>query len=224
MISNKTLLMPVIIFDCDGVIFDSNELKTEAFEIVLRNHGLPGGVIDEFVNYHRRNGGVSRYIKFKYLYTDILNQPLTERRVDDLLRAFSSACIDLYSKANLTPGCIEVLEELSQKHNLYVASGSDQKELQEVFRKRNIDQYFKAIFGSPKTKTECVSAIVNKIGSKSKCIMVGDALSDWQAANTSNIDFIYMRTFSDNPIAMASLAVNENLPIIDDLQQLGVLL
>ena len=55
----------VVILDCDGVILDSNNLKTEAFKRVLGSKEYDSGLIRKFIMYHKKNGGVSRYEKFK---------------------------------------------------------------------------------------------------------------------------------------------------------------
>ena len=52
------------IFDCDGVILDSNNLKSRAYAEALTAEPLE--LVLEFVEYHKENGGISRYEKFKY--------------------------------------------------------------------------------------------------------------------------------------------------------------
>ena len=49
-----------IIFDCDGVILNSNQIKTNAFRKVLKQFN--NKAIDEFIQYHKDNGGISRYL------------------------------------------------------------------------------------------------------------------------------------------------------------------
>ena len=43
----------VFIFDCDGVILDSNSLKSEAFRISLSDEDTEK--VDELVLYHKQN-------------------------------------------------------------------------------------------------------------------------------------------------------------------------
>ena len=57
------------IFDCDGVIINSNEIKNEAFREVLKDEN--GNLVIDFINYHQQNGGVSRYEKNFYIITKI---------------------------------------------------------------------------------------------------------------------------------------------------------
>jgi phosphoglycolate phosphatase-like HAD superfamily hydrolase len=58
------------IFDCDGVLLDSNHVKTKAFYTA----GLPYGedAARHLVDYHCRNGGVSRYQNFDYFLRNIV--------------------------------------------------------------------------------------------------------------------------------------------------------
>ena len=48
-----------IVFDCDGVILNSNSIKTQAFYDTTAFLGVD--VANELKNYHLANGGVSRY-------------------------------------------------------------------------------------------------------------------------------------------------------------------
>ena len=59
-----------LIFDCDGVILNSNQIKTDAFKKVLKKYNT--NAVDEFITYHRKNGGVSRYIKIENFLKNIL--------------------------------------------------------------------------------------------------------------------------------------------------------
>ena len=61
-----------IIFDCDGVILNSNTIKTESFRKILSN--FDARAIQEFIDYHEKNGGLSRYIKLNYFLSNILSK------------------------------------------------------------------------------------------------------------------------------------------------------
>ena len=55
-----------LIFDCDGVILDSNRLKSKAFAYALP--GEPIQLVQAFVDYHQKRGGISRYEKFSHYF------------------------------------------------------------------------------------------------------------------------------------------------------------
>ena len=64
-----------IIFDCDGVILNSNKIKTNAFYLAALPYGE--GAAKELVEYHVLNGGVSRYKKFDHFLSVIVPRHCT---------------------------------------------------------------------------------------------------------------------------------------------------
>ena len=216
--NKKEVGYSTIIFDCDGVLFDSNQLKTEAFRQVLSAY--PKELVDEFVAYHQRNGGISRYVKLRSFLEDFLKKEYKEEQLENLLRRFGEACVSLYEAADLTPGCLDVLSALHPDTSLYVASGSDESELRQVFAKKHIAHFFDGIYGSPKTKDESVSEILLKVPEKGEILFIGDAESDWKAAQNHEIDFIFMSQFSDALSVMKKKAVVEKFTTIRNLEDL----
>ncbi len=65
------------VFDCDGVILDSNRLKSDAFRQSL--HDEDPELVNAFISYHHAQGGVSRYVKFDYFYRELNPLPDAER-------------------------------------------------------------------------------------------------------------------------------------------------
>ena len=61
-----------IVFDCDGVILDSNVVKTEAYFRTAKNLGASDAQAQQLVDYHIKLGGISRYHKFDW-YKKIQN-------------------------------------------------------------------------------------------------------------------------------------------------------
>ena len=59
-----------IIFDCDGVILNSNKIKTRAFRMASFAFGYEAS--NSLESYHLKNGGVSRYAKFDYFLKNIV--------------------------------------------------------------------------------------------------------------------------------------------------------
>ncbi|MDP3308950.1 MAG: HAD family hydrolase, partial [Methylotenera sp.] len=55
-----------IVFDCDGVVLDSNVVKTEAYFRTAKNLGATDLQAQALVDYHVKLGGISRYHKFDY--------------------------------------------------------------------------------------------------------------------------------------------------------------
>ena len=59
-----------VIFDFDGVICDSVNIKTEAFVELYSNYHK--SISDSVKNYHLKYGGISRFEKIKYIETVLL--------------------------------------------------------------------------------------------------------------------------------------------------------
>ena len=55
-----------IIFDFDGVILDTNHIKTFSFKRLFRKFSKYQ--IDKFIDYHKKFGGISRYEKIRYFF------------------------------------------------------------------------------------------------------------------------------------------------------------
>ena len=200
-----------IILDCDGVVFDSNLLKVEAFKRVLNIYGDTAA--NRFVEYFKENFGTSRYRLVKIFIEDFLEREFSEAVYSDILKKYGQECVKLYQEASLTKGFFEFIEAYENK-NIYIASGGDEKELLEVFRSRKLDQYFLGIFGSPRMKDDIVSDIVR--GSAGDVVMIGDALADKKAAIKSGIDFFFMRDYSTS----ANMRQDGSLQSINNLKDL----
>jgi phosphoglycolate phosphatase-like HAD superfamily hydrolase len=182
------------IFDCDGVLLDTNLLKCDAFGKAIE--GYPSEIIETFVNHCKRTFGVSRYVKFKEFLIDFARESFEEKKYILLLNKYAILCEEIYRYANITPGTVDLLKELNNLNkNLYVASGSDEEELKEVLNTRNLGKYFNGIYGAPKTKLECATIILKNHPNK-RAVFIGDALSDMTTARKNNIDFIYMSKYT----------------------------
>ncbi|MBD8071098.1 HAD family hydrolase [Bacillus sp. PS06] len=183
----------IIIFDCDGVIFDINNLKCEAFGKAIE--GYQSNIVEGFVEHCKNTFGVSRYIKFKEFFKDFANEQFQEDKYNKFLKNYANLCKENYKIANITPYTENLLLELSRNKKLYIASGSDEEELKEVFVNRNLSKHFSGIFGSPKTKLECASKILDN-SSKRKAVFIGDAITDMKTARELDLDFIYMSRYT----------------------------
>ena len=92
-----------IYFDCDGVILNSNSIKSISFyDTVSKFFGEQIAV--EFVEYHRSNGGISRYSKFEYLLNSIIPRHRQIALIPDLqilLDDFSERVINIWRIASM---------------------------------------------------------------------------------------------------------------------------
>lgn len=198
---NHPLEYPVILWDFDGVILDSMGVRDLGFEIVLKNY--PTEQVNELMKYHRANGGLSRYVKFRYFFEIIRGEQITDKRVNELARQFSEVMLrELPKKEHIIT---ETLQFIQQQHNTgkeqHIVSGSDQTELRLLCKELNIDRYFSTIQGSPTPKTELVTRLLaDHDRPKDEFCLIGDSKNDYDAARANGIDF-----YGFNNIQLVSL-------------------
>ena len=152
-------MIKAIIFDLDGIIIESAEIKTKAVELLFANYP---DKLAEMIDYHKRNAGISRYIKFRYFYEKILGQELSAQKEDELGEEFSRIVLEKVLNAPYTPGAIEFLRQNKARYHLFIASGTPQEELQNIIVQRQLSQYFREIHGTPKQKHEIIDDILNR--------------------------------------------------------------
>jgi phosphoglycolate phosphatase-like HAD superfamily hydrolase len=178
------------VFDFDGVIVDSLDIKTRAYGELFREHGEP--VAQQAMNYHKNNGGVSRYEKFRYYYKHFLKQEITEAIVDDLDKKYSRVVMQQVIAAPYVEGAQEILEEIRCcGKDCFVISGTPEKEMREIIRNRGMQKYFKDVLGSPKNKVENLQTVIQQYSlSPRDMIFFGDSKSDYETARAHHVQFI----------------------------------
>ncbi|MFI3155423.1 MAG: HAD hydrolase-like protein [Methylococcaceae bacterium] len=183
------------VFDCDGVIIDSNPVKTEAYRQVAQPYGED--IAKALVEYHVIQGGVSRYEKFAYMLTELLGEPLIDEKVRDLARLFSECMYNNLLTCPVTEGLKE-LRRATERSRWMIVSGGDQNELRRLFVERGIASLFDGgIFGSPDNKDETL-AREQLLGNLSfPALFVGDSRYDHEAAERAGIDFVFASAWTE---------------------------
>ena len=185
-----------VVLDCDGVILDSNWLKTDAFISTLEDE--PEKCIDKMIAYHKANGGISRYKKFRHYFEEINPCEDVEIKAKVSISKFAEIVQKGLLECDYIPGVVDFINDVKEKGlPLFVVSGSDEIELKEVFSKRKIDLLFCAIYGSPPTKTENMKKVKSQVGAQTKGLFFGDSRSDMEAAEGFGLDFIFVSGASE---------------------------
>ena len=180
-------MIKAIIFDFDGVLVESVDIKTNAF----RNLFSFSPQVDEIVQYHIDNAGIPRFEKFRHIYKNILCEELTDERFYELSDQFSSLVIDAVVKAPCVPGASGFLKKIWKTIPIFVISATPESELMEIIRRRNMGCYFRGILGSPAKKADNIGALIKKEHLDPKrTIYVGDAVNDLNAALEAGVRFV----------------------------------
>lgn len=187
-----------LIFDCDGVLLDSNSLKTEAFRTVAADFGAISA--QRLVDYHLAHGGISRYEKFRYFIDSILRGAVADAAlpsIEDLLMRFSSLTRTGFEECSVAEGLPELREKTKGAFWL-VLSGSDQTELRSTLASKGLADYFdKGIFGSPRSKEQIVEDLLSSGEIVLPAVFFGDSKYDFQVAAQFGFDFVFVSGWSE---------------------------
>ncbi len=183
------------VFDCDGVVLNSNKVKTEAYYKTILPYGEEAA--SEFIDYHVRHGGVSRFKKFEYFLKNIVKEKPTTSKLEKLLQAYASEVINGLLNCEIAQGLKKFRKITSNKKWLLV-SGGKQQELKTVFSKRGIDNLFNGgIFGSPDAKEEILKREIEKRNIVFPALFIGDTEYDYKASSAFNLDFLFLYEWSE---------------------------
>ena len=180
-----------VLFDFDGVIFDSASAKTQAFINVYKNEGTPEQLL-KIEQYHNENFGINRINKFKYYEKVIFNRNYTDQSIQNLCNKFKELLEKSLLKKSIFPGVKEFLDQIKNANiKMYIVSGAPKEEILEVLNKQNISHYFIDIFDGLNSKETHIKNIMHHHKAKShQFVFLGDGMTDLNAAQQSDIKFI----------------------------------
>ena len=214
-------MIRAIAFDFDGVLAESVDVKTRAYVSLFEEYGQD--VVSKIVNYHMKNGGVSRFVKLRTIYDKILKKPLSEDKFKSLSEQFSSIVVDKVVSAPWVEGAKEFLEKNKNRYLYFIVSGTPQEELRSIVRRRRMNQYFCEVLGSPKDKVALFQEVLPRFNLTPKeTVFVGDAETDWNAAKNMGLPFLWRRIPSGarllkgytGPQMTTLLSLEENLEVL----------
>ena len=186
-----------LVFDCDGVVLNSNQLKIQAYFDVAIKFGANETQAQALVNHHVKLGGISRYPKFEYFLREIMQQIVTEQAMQALLDGFTAQVKRLLTDCEIAPDLMRV-REANPHAKWMIISGGDQAELNNIFKQRGIDKLFDAgIFGSPDNKDVILARELDAGNIIEPALFIGDSRYDHQASTNAGLDFVFLSAWTD---------------------------
>jgi phosphoglycolate phosphatase-like HAD superfamily hydrolase len=153
-----------VVLDFDGVIVESNEVKTDAFrEIFARFPEHTAAMMD----FHGANVALSRYAKFDHLLERL------GRSGDAKLRE-------------------ELAAEFSRQTIERIASVTLVEDLDVILERRGMCEWFRGVYGCPPwTKSEAIRDVLRREAcAPDEALLVGDSEGDRRAAAEAGVDFV----------------------------------
>lgn len=184
-------------FDCDGVVLDSNVVKTEAYFRTAKHLGATDEQAQALVDYHVRLGGISRYHKFDYYLREITHQPVTQEAIQILLDEFARELAVVLMECEIAEG-LDALRQATPQAKWMILSGGDQQEIRTLFAKRDLAKYFDGgLFGSPDNKDTVLAREKENGHLQSPALFIGDSKYDFEAATRAGLDFVFLSDWTE---------------------------
>lgn len=181
-----------IFWDFDGVIKDSVDVKTAAFESLF----LPyGSIVASRVRaHHESHGGVSRFDKIP-LYLEWAGLPTTADQINVFCNRFSSLVLQGVVDSPWVPGVRDYLLQNYGRQYFFLITATPQVEIEWIVGELGIAHCFCEIHGAPMNKKNAIARVVERRAiERGKAVVIGDAETDLLAACANGITFFLRRT------------------------------
>ena len=179
------------VFDFDGVIADSFEVKKIAFSKLYIKYG--NEISNKVLDYHEQgNGGMTRVKKFQFFHENFLNIELSDSQIKELCSKFSKLVVQSVTDCPEIPGVSQFLETCCKKNKTSIInSATPQDEIKKIVVDRGLNNFFSGVYGSPNSKEENFNKIFSKHNiNPNNTVFFGDLNSDFYAAEAVGCDFI----------------------------------
>ena len=185
-----------LIFDCDGVVLNSNAVKSDAFYRAVLPYGKK--YAKDFVEYHKTHGGISRYKKLQYFLSNIVSGEIEGYGYEALLKSYAIEVKSGMLKCQHAEK-LDMLRNKTSDSNWLIASGGDQEELREIFVRRGLDTLFDGgIFGSPDSKEIIFERELALGNIQTPALFLGDSTYDYKASSQfEGVDFLFVSDWTE---------------------------
>ena len=191
-----------IVFDCDGVVLNSNQTKIDAYFAVAKKMGGTDAQAQAFVDHHVAKGSFPRNGKTEYYLTEIVKQPVTEATMQQYMQAFEDVLDVTLMECEIATG-LEALKAATPHAKWMLLSGGDQAELRRIFPRRklgniSLEQLFDAgIFGGPDKKDDVLAREKLNGNLQLPTLFIGDSKYDYQAASRAGLQFVFLSDWTE---------------------------
>ena len=184
------MTVKVIVFDFDGTLIDSNQLKYDAFFKLFPSDDLHKKIVTEVLSEILEE---SRYVILREIIKRLnteMNEVELDNNVQVLATKYNVIVVDGAKHCKEKSGAKEVLESLSKRYNLYLNSTTPETSLKDIVKHRKWENYFCDIFGYPNDKKVVLLNIIKKESiNPDELLVVGDGMSDMDSSKRTGCKF-----------------------------------
>jgi phosphoglycolate phosphatase len=182
-----------IVFDFDGTLIDSNQLKYDAYFRLFQPDDRHGRVIQAVLS---EGFEQSRYVILEEILRRLgVREALTlKKKIKALAWSYNEIVVAGAKTCAEREGAEAVLKKFAPEYKLYVSSTTPDGPLNEIIRFRKWEAYFRGVFGYPNEKSETLRRIMSLEKLKnSQVLVVGDGESDKKSAMKNMCPFVQVK-------------------------------
>jgi len=182
----------LIFWDFDGVIKESVNVKTLAYERLFLPYGIE--IASRVRHHHLDNGGVSRFDKIP-LYLEWSGETPNSEKIELLCNKFSQKVVQAVIDSPWVPGIRDYLLKHYVDQQFVLVSATPEDEIKQILESLGLSHCFQQIFGSPTKKDHAIEVMLKRLSClPHDALTIGDSESDLLAAQANGVPFLLRRT------------------------------
>ena len=178
-----------VIYDCDGVLFDSLEANTRLYNDLCARVGR-GPLREEEMRY------VHTHTVFEAIHFIFGKEDEMERKALEMLKLKQIDLREYIVYLKMEPHLLQALEKLKEKGILRAVNTNRTTSMKYIMEKYDLWQYFEMVVTAldvknPKPHPESIEKILKEFNlNKEEAVFIGDSDVDQQTAKSSGLKFI----------------------------------
>ena len=199
-----------VIYDCDGVLFDSFEANTRLYNDLCVLVGR-GPLRQEEMEY------VHTHTVFEALHFIFGKENDLEKKALEILRQNQVDLKNYIDYLKMEPHLLQALEKLKQKGILRVINTNRTTSMKFIMERYNLWPYFEMVVTAldvknPKPHPESIEKIIEALKlKKTEAVFVGDSDVDQQTAKSSGLRFVAYK----NKMIANDLYIEDHLDLLN---------
>ena len=188
---------PAFVFlDFDGVIMDSMGLKLDSYCHAFAGCGFTREGIRKV---QLESAGLSRYKTIPLMYETLSGRPIPEAKLAECLERFGAHDEASRSRMELKDGTAEFLDAARASGiPLAIVTGTPQEVIDRTIAHFGLGPRFVRVCGAPGLKRDHLLALLGEFSlDPARCLYVGDAILDQEAAVPLGIPFVGVNNGDD---------------------------
>jgi len=203
-----------LVFDFDGTLVDSNEIKFQAFEACFKRFPRHAEAIAVYCRNHHHT---PRGEKFRYIYERILGLVYTPEADAECHAQFEAATTRQIIDAPEIPGAARFVTEASRHRATALLSSTPHEVLLRILAQRGWQRLFREVRGAPVEKAVWLRAFRERLGLEATSVVYfGDTDEDARAAAQASCAFIAVGPSAASFSPQAITAFDSLVPYPED--------